>query len=1036
MHNICSTASDANLCVYSVTDVAMSILRSTNLSSKHVDCVLIISAERKLKKSKPVASRSICYLRPNLHNLLLQLWKSIYPGRDAEIANISVYLGEEYVNDPMLSDVTFIVEGKRFYAHRIGLISSSDAFRAMFDGGYKERDAKDVQIPNIRWETFELMMRFIYTGSVEVNMGIAQDLLKAADQYLLDGLKQKRLAVSERLEIDANSRFMVTYNSDNDIVDVCDDLEVNEFIKFVVKSSRIATLCIVDSSVNGRQSSTTGSDQQSNFIHATPSVNVYQTEYHATQIHQTQMPVFPVSGGFYQNLPSYQQMHGFSKNPVYVPGFLRYPIQDPQSDSANRKNKQVVGSPKHKKPSVFGKVKRLSSEDESSESDDESSESDEDEETTPVENKNCKVDKFWNMPPLLKTPVLDIKKKGTCYGTSSRVCLHDTFDSKEQIKIVLGRKALDEGFQIRYPRSDPQRVYAKCIVDTCGWIFRAYIPKIRPSKASISSLSDTASSKHEYDDNNGKISVRFTQFNGIYSNAPSTLSHAPPLHTRILTVSLQDFMAKLRFDVFLGFDPFFFVIVCLNSLQSKMTGGLYENTRRQFSSNEDFTKKISHSVFVTNFPDYVNSRDLWNKCSVYGTVIDVFIPNKKSKAGKRFAFVRFIKVFNLDRLVKIYGTIWIGDLSIWYSVGPTWKFVVSCSCSGLEEDVVLERVISLNCVMGRVKSFDSITKLLSLLVEVNQDFVSDERVVWLDIEGVPLYAMVSANRKREGEFNNSEDEEVAETDFMEKSSQSMEHSVHVDKEISADPFGLNDLLGLKKPVEENLEPSPSLSHPRGLMTRLLGLLADVPEAFGFGLDLVVLGLLKVISDFAKASSGEFSVKDTRLAIDDLVLPSHSEDLIRTFVLHMRPLIIIDGAHLKGEFLGTMYLAVAMDGNNQILPLAYGVGKSETFRSWDWFLRKLKECITGKQDNLTIISDGAVSIASAIKNVFPNAFHGRCCCHLLMNLREKCPRFISKEELFWKACKAYRISDFEERFTTLRNWLPSVANKLDMIGLEK
>ncbi|GJT16006.1 transposase, MuDR, MULE transposase domain protein [Tanacetum coccineum] len=108
-------------------------------------------------------------------------------------------------------------------------------------------------------------------------------------------------------------------------------------------------------------------------------------------------------------------------------------------------------------------------------------------------------------------------------------------------------------------------------------------------------------------------------------------------------------------------------------------------------------------------------------------------------------------------------------------------------------------------------------------------------------------------------------------------------------------------------------------------------------------------------------------------------------VIRTFVLHMRPLIIIDGAHLK--------------------------------------------------DHLTIISDGAVSIASAIKNVFPNAFHGRCCRHLLMNLREKCPRFISKEELFWKACKAYRISDFEERFSTLRDWLPSIANKLDMIGLE-
>nr|GEX53195.1 endoglucanase 24 [Tanacetum cinerariifolium] len=141
-------------------------------------------------------------------------------------------------------------------------------------------------------------------------------------------------AVSERLEIDANSDFVVTYNLDNDIVEVCGDLKVNEFIEFVVKSSRIVTLCIVESSVNGRQSSNLGSNQQSNFIHATPSVNVYQTEYHATQI-----LVFPGSGGFNQNLPSYQQMHEFFGNPMYVPRFSGYPMLDPQSDSANHKLK-------------------------------------------------------------------------------------------------------------------------------------------------------------------------------------------------------------------------------------------------------------------------------------------------------------------------------------------------------------------------------------------------------------------------------------------------------------------------------------------------------------------------------------------------------------------------------------------------------------------------------------------------------------------------------------------------------------------------
>ncbi|CAI0559879.1 unnamed protein product [Linum tenue] len=101
-----------------------------------------------------------------------------------------VYLGEQYVNNATLSDVTFLVEGRRFYAHRICLLASSDAFRAMFDGGYREKDARDIEIPNIRWEVFELMMRFIYTGSVNVALDVAQDLLRAADQYLLEALKR------------------------------------------------------------------------------------------------------------------------------------------------------------------------------------------------------------------------------------------------------------------------------------------------------------------------------------------------------------------------------------------------------------------------------------------------------------------------------------------------------------------------------------------------------------------------------------------------------------------------------------------------------------------------------------------------------------------------------------------------------------------------------------------------------------------------------------------------------------------------------
>ncbi|GKB05298.1 hypothetical protein Tco_0833493 [Tanacetum coccineum] len=42
------------------------------------------------------------------------------------------------------------------------------------------------------------------------------------------------------------------------------------------------------------------------------------------------------------------------------------------------------------------------------------------------------------------------------------------------------------------------------------------------------------------------------------------------------------------------------------------------------------------------------------------TVVDSFIPTKRTKDGKRFGFVRFINVFNVERLVNNLCTIWVG----------------------------------------------------------------------------------------------------------------------------------------------------------------------------------------------------------------------------------------------------------------------------------------------------------------------------------------------------------------------------------------
>ncbi|GKF45318.1 nucleotide-binding alpha-beta plait domain-containing protein [Tanacetum coccineum] len=71
-----------------------------------------------------------------------------------------------------------------------------------------------------------------------------------------------------------------------------------------------------------------------------------------------------------------------------------------------------------------------------------------------------------------------------------------------------------------------------------------------------------------------------------------------------------------------------------------------------YRSKEDELAKLSSSIFVTNFPDKFSAKELWTVCKQYGTVVDAFIPDRRSKAGKRFGFVRFIKIFDVDRLVN------------------------------------------------------------------------------------------------------------------------------------------------------------------------------------------------------------------------------------------------------------------------------------------------------------------------------------------------------------------------------------------------
>ncbi|PWA95479.1 hypothetical protein CTI12_AA008670 [Artemisia annua] len=86
--------------------------------------------------------------------------------------------------------------------------------------------------------------------------------------------------------------------------------------------------------------------------------------------------------------------------------------------------------------------------------------------------------------------------------------------------------------------------------------------------------------------------------------------------------------------------------------------------KKNYRSKEDDVSKISTSIFITNFSESFTAKDLFHSCKVYGHVVDSYISFKRSKAGKRFGFVRFINVFNVERLVNNLCTIWVGNLKL------------------------------------------------------------------------------------------------------------------------------------------------------------------------------------------------------------------------------------------------------------------------------------------------------------------------------------------------------------------------------------
>ena len=107
---------------------------------------------------------------------------------------------QKLINNPELSDVCFLVEGKEIHAHRAVLAIRSEYFRVMLLGGMRESNhggveraknsASPIDLPDVSYAVFLKVLEFLYTDTVRnVSLETGVHLLIASELFMLDRLK-------------------------------------------------------------------------------------------------------------------------------------------------------------------------------------------------------------------------------------------------------------------------------------------------------------------------------------------------------------------------------------------------------------------------------------------------------------------------------------------------------------------------------------------------------------------------------------------------------------------------------------------------------------------------------------------------------------------------------------------------------------------------------------------------------------------------------------------------------------------------------
>nr|XP_046235714.1 ankyrin repeat and BTB/POZ domain-containing protein BTBD11-A isoform X2 [Scatophagus argus] len=101
-------------------------------------------------------------------------------------------LDPHFLNNKDMSDVTFLVEGKPFYAHKVLLFTASPRFKSLL----QNRPAAEntcIEISHVKYNIFHLVMQYLYCGGTEslhIRNTEVMELLSAAKFFQLEALQR------------------------------------------------------------------------------------------------------------------------------------------------------------------------------------------------------------------------------------------------------------------------------------------------------------------------------------------------------------------------------------------------------------------------------------------------------------------------------------------------------------------------------------------------------------------------------------------------------------------------------------------------------------------------------------------------------------------------------------------------------------------------------------------------------------------------------------------------------------------------------